>query len=184
MQIIKKYANRKLYHTNRKQYITLDGVAQLVAENQHVRILDNETGEDITASILVQAILHTRQQREGGVSLSMLLGLVQAGGDALSGFRRSMLGVLGGQDYVEAEIQRRLDLLTDEGSLSPEEAERLHSLLLRQDLAGPPGDTDTPERILPGRGDIARLHTQIDALAAAVEQLLQQQHTQTSQGEL
>src|SRR6266498_4059994 len=30
MQTIKKYANRKLYHTNRKQYITLDGIAALI----------------------------------------------------------------------------------------------------------------------------------------------------------
>jgi polyhydroxyalkanoate synthesis repressor PhaR len=184
MQIIKKYANRKLYHTNRKQYITLEGVAQLVSEGQRVRVLDNETGEDITAPILVQAILHTRKQREGGVPLSVLLGLVQAGGDALAGLRRSMLGMLGGQDYVEAEIQRRLDVLTEEGAFSTEEAARLHSLLLRHDLAGSLSDVDIPESILPGRGDIVRLHAQIDALAAAVEQLSQQHDKQTSHSEL
>jgi polyhydroxyalkanoate synthesis repressor PhaR len=183
MQVIKKYANRKLYHTNRKQYITLEGVAQLVSEGQRVCVLDNETGEDISATILVQAILQTRHQREGGIPLSMLLGLVQASGDALAGLRRSLLDMLGGQDYVDVEIQRRLSLLTEEGTFSPEEAARLHSLLLRQDLAGPPNDIDSSEGILPGRADIARLHTQIDALAAAVEQLLQQ-HEKTSHSEL
>jgi hypothetical protein len=92
--------------------------------------------------------------------------------------------MLGGQDYVAVEIQRRLDLLAEEGTLSAEEAARLHSLLLRQDLAGLPGEADTPESILPGRGDIARLHAQIDALAVAVEQLLQQQDKPDSRREL
>ncbi|RMD76579.1 MAG: pesticidal protein Cry15Aa, partial [Chloroflexi bacterium] len=51
MHIIKKYANRKLYHTNEKRYITLDGIAQLVQKGETVQVLDNETGDDITANI-------------------------------------------------------------------------------------------------------------------------------------
>ena len=50
MQTIKKYANRKLYHTNRKQYITLDGIAALIQAGEQVQVLDNETGEDITCA--------------------------------------------------------------------------------------------------------------------------------------
>ena len=60
MQTIKKYANRKLYHTNRKQYITLDGIAALIQAGDAVQVLDNETGEDITAQILTQVVLQTR----------------------------------------------------------------------------------------------------------------------------
>src|SRR6266540_6478215 len=57
MQLIKKYANRKLYHTNRKQYITLEGIAALIQAGESVQVLDNETGDDITASILTQVVL-------------------------------------------------------------------------------------------------------------------------------
>src|SRR5262249_12123246 len=57
VQTIKKYANRKLYHTNRKQYITLDGIAALIQAGDQVQVLDNETGEDITAQILSQVVL-------------------------------------------------------------------------------------------------------------------------------
>jgi len=60
MQTIKKYANRKLYHTNRKQYITLEGIATLIQAGDQVQVLDNETGEDITAQILTQVVLQTR----------------------------------------------------------------------------------------------------------------------------
>lgn len=59
MQTIKKYANRKLYHIDRKQYITLEGIAALVQAGEQVRVIDNETGEDITAQILAQVALQT-----------------------------------------------------------------------------------------------------------------------------
>src|SRR5262245_48906369 len=60
VQTIKKYANRKLYHTNRKQYITLDRIAELIRAGEQIQVVDNETGEDITASILAQVVAPTR----------------------------------------------------------------------------------------------------------------------------
>ena len=57
---IKKYANRKLYHLDRKRYITLDGIAELIQAGEQVQVLDNETGEDISASILAQVALQAR----------------------------------------------------------------------------------------------------------------------------
>ena len=107
MQTIKKYANRKLYHTNRKQYITLDGIAALIQAGDPVQVLDNETGEDITAQILTQVVLQTRS---GGDRLptQVLTGLIQAGGDTIAGVRRSFWSAIGGTSVVDSEIHRRL----------------------------------------------------------------------------
>ncbi len=46
---IKRYANRKLYNTETSRYITLKGIAALIEEGETVRVVDNETGEDITS---------------------------------------------------------------------------------------------------------------------------------------
>ena len=104
MQTIKKYANRKLYHTNRKQYITLDGIAALIQAGDPVQVLDNETGEDITAQILTQVVLQTRS---GGDRLptQVLTGLIQAGGDTIAGVRRSFWSAIGGTSVVDSEIK-------------------------------------------------------------------------------
>jgi polyhydroxyalkanoate synthesis repressor PhaR len=56
MLIIKRYANRKLYDTTAKQYITLAGIADLIRQGVEVRVIDHETGDDLTAVITAQII--------------------------------------------------------------------------------------------------------------------------------
>lgn len=166
MQVIKKYANRKLYHTNRKQYITLEGIAALIQAGDPVRVLDNETGEDITSSILTQVVL---QSRGGGDRLptQVLTGLIRAGGDTIAGMRRSIWSALGGGSVIDAEIKGRLDHLHAEGAIDAAELSRLEELLIHSEADQLPHPDE-----LPSQGDIAQLHAQVDALAAAVEQLL------------
>lgn len=168
MQTIKKYANRKLYHTNRKQYITLDGIAELIRSGEQVQVIDNETSEDITASILAQVVLQ-RYGEGNRLPTHVLTGLIQAGGDTLAGLRRSLWAALGGAALVDDEIRRRLDRLWSEGALTAEEASRLQRLLQRVE---PDAEAASAEHEAPTHGDMARLHAQVDALAAAVEQLL------------
>lgn len=179
MHVIKKYTNRKLYHTNQKQYITLDGIAQLARSGTPVQVLDNETGEDITASILMQVILHTRERSGGILPTNVLMSMIQLGGDALSNLRQTIFTALGVQDRIEVEIHRRLDRLTAEGSLTPDEATRLRALLLRHDFSlsttDIPDDVPMTSAAVPDRSDIVRLQHQIDALTQAIEQISQQQ---------
>lgn len=173
MHTIKKYANRKLYHTNKKQYITLEGIARLVQSGEPVQVLDNETGDDITSSILAQVVLQARGRSGRQLPTHLLTGLIQVGGDTLSTLRRTLFSSLGGLDLIEAEIGRRIDSLVDAGELSPEEAGRWRALLLRREFA----DSAAPELAagaeeVPSRNDVVRLHSQVDALSAIVEQLL------------
>ncbi len=177
MQLIKKYANRKLYHTNRKQYITLEGIAQLVESGEHVQVLDNETGEDITTTILVQVILQVRKHTTDILPAAMLMSLVQMGGDAFLSMQRLIFSLSGEQERVNSEIRRRLEHLGSEGALSAEEIARLQLLLLRQDLTVAPDDTTHHPATMPSRSDIVHLREQVDALATTVEQLFQQQAT-------
>jgi polyhydroxyalkanoate synthesis repressor PhaR len=167
VQTIKKYANRKLYHTNRKQYITLDGIAELIRAGEQIQVVDNESGEDITASILAQVVAQARG-RGGLLSTHVLTDLIQAGGETIAEVRRSIWDRLGGAALVDAEISRRLERLRDEGALGVEEAERLRQLLLGAEPAPAPDGLQQ----VPSRADLARLNEQVDALTSTVEQLL------------
>lgn len=55
-RIIKKYPNRRLYDTERSCYITVDDVRQLVLKGDELKVIDAQTEEDITRSILIQII--------------------------------------------------------------------------------------------------------------------------------
>jgi len=54
---IKRYDNRKLYDTEASEYVSLDDVAELVRRGETVEVVDNATGEDLTAQTLTQIIL-------------------------------------------------------------------------------------------------------------------------------
>ena len=62
MRIIKRYNNRKLYDTETRTYIALDGVAKLVALGEEIRVIDNDTDEDITTVILSQLLLDRERE--------------------------------------------------------------------------------------------------------------------------
>lgn len=173
MQIIKKYANRKLYHTNRKQYITLDGIARLVQSDEPVQVLDNETGEDITASILAQVVLQSRGRSMPQLPATLLTGMIQLGGDTIANLRHTLFNALGGVELIETEIGRRIDALTERNELTPDESVRWRQLLLRGEFAeSTSAHIDNQEINMPSRNDVVRLHVQVDALAEIVEQLL------------
>jgi polyhydroxyalkanoate synthesis repressor PhaR len=78
MVIIKRYPNRKLYDSEAKKYITLEGVAELIRSGQEVQILDHTTGEDLTAVTFTQIIFEQEKKSGGFLPRSVLTGLVQA----------------------------------------------------------------------------------------------------------
>ena len=50
--LIKRYAGRRLYHTERLIYLTFDDLAQMVVNGERFVVRDAESGGDITRSIL------------------------------------------------------------------------------------------------------------------------------------
>lgn len=55
--LIKKYGNRRLYDTGDSRYITLDELATKIRGGADVRVIDAQTGEDLTQASLVQVVL-------------------------------------------------------------------------------------------------------------------------------
>lgn len=55
-RIIKKYPNRRLYDTEESRYVTLADVQKLVRQGVDIRVVDSQSGEDLTRNILIQII--------------------------------------------------------------------------------------------------------------------------------
>ncbi len=56
VKIIKRYQNRKLYDTHESSYVTLDEIAKMIKSGEDLRVIDNKTKNDITASTLTQLL--------------------------------------------------------------------------------------------------------------------------------
>lgn len=180
MPVIKRYANRKLYDTDAKRYVTLDGIAELIRQGKEVRVVDHATGADLTPQIQAQIIFEEEKRLRGGLPGAVLTGLIRTGSDTLQHLRQALAPA--GTDWaaaVEAEIGRRLEALVHKGQLSKTEAARIAALLssaaqlveegeapsaaaLRQALAA---------RGMPSKADLAKLEQQIEALTAEIERV-------------
>ena len=166
--LIKRYANRKLYNTQTSRYITLKGISELIEAGDEVRVIDNETGEDITNVALSQILVDSeRQGRE--VPKTLLSDLFQRGGDVLYGALRR--GVGDASEGIE-EIQRNVRRMVR----PTEGGEKVRDWIA---YATPDFDhvvQNAVERVfklldLPRRSDIEALNENLLRVAEAVEQL-------------
>ena len=103
--IIKKYANRKLYDTRTSSYITLEGIAGLVRDGHEIKVLDRETGQDLTQVTLSQIVL---SEEKRGPSHLIDGSALQERGQALLDYVRKTLNVP--SDLVNQMERRRGDL--------------------------------------------------------------------------
>ena len=65
--IIKKYANRRLYHTTKSAYVTLDDLSQMIRAGIDFEVVDAKSGDDLTRQVLTQIIVE--EESRGGQSL-------------------------------------------------------------------------------------------------------------------
>jgi polyhydroxyalkanoate synthesis repressor PhaR len=182
MRVIKRYPNRKLYDTEEKKYITLDGISDLIRQGQEVQVVDHTTDEDLTAVTLSQIIFEQEKRKSGFLPQSVLAGLVQSGGDTVNALRRSLSTPLGLLHQVDEEIEKRLQTLVNRGELAREEASHLSEKLLAlgaevTETASMPGQQLgrlLSSRGVPSRNDVEQLTSQIEELSSKIDNLLEE----------
>ena len=144
--LIKKYANRKLYDTRTSKYVTLEAIADLVREGHDIRVVDRDTGNDITQVVLSQIVLG--EEKRGPQRL------VDAGADAIHERGQALL------DYVRKTLNAP-------GEMVSAEVEKR-----RTSIEGMVDDAieRTLQRLkLPTRRDVDRLNERIDRLSAELK---------------
>ncbi|ACA19603.1 polyhydroxyalkonate synthesis repressor, PhaR [Methylobacterium sp. 4-46] len=83
--VIKKYANRRLYHTGTSTYVTLEDLAAMVQAGEDFVVYDAKSGEDITRSVLTQ-IIFEQENKAGAENLlpvAFLRQLIRFYGDSM-----------------------------------------------------------------------------------------------------
>ncbi|MCC6146968.1 MAG: polyhydroxyalkanoate synthesis regulator DNA-binding domain-containing protein [Anaerolineaceae bacterium] len=134
MPVIKRYANRKLYDSGTRRYVTLDDLAEMVRHEEDVQVIDHQTGDDLTAATLLQVVFEEEKRIGGLLPQVMLTRLIRTGGTAFLGMREAVYAFLDPAGYVERGIRRRLERLVALGRLSAEESGHIEQLLLDEEL--------------------------------------------------
>ena len=120
MRKIKKYANRKLYDTVDKQYISMEQLADLVRSGETVSIQDNQTGQDITVQILSQLLSKEKRSNDSEMLTDLLSQILRRSGTTIA-------------DYAKRYTSKWHEAVTT----AEEEIERIaHQLVKDKDLQG------------------------------------------------
>jgi polyhydroxyalkanoate synthesis repressor PhaR len=190
MPVIKRYPNRKLYDTEAKRYITLDGIAELIRNGEEIQVIDHANDEDLTAVTLTQIIFEQEKRQGGFLPKSVLTTLVRAGGDTLSSLSRTLTSPLELLKQVDSEIESRLQSLVDRGEMALEEAAKLRGQLLSRPEKGEQKSSVIPgqqhlERLLnkrgvPSREEVAELSNQIEQLTQKIDALIDDEEPENS----
>lgn len=89
-KIIKRYCNRKLYDTEQSSYVVLKDIAKMIRNNEDVRVIDNETKDDITSSTFTQIIFVSEKNASYSTPLEILKNIIMKGDGSLSNFLAEM----------------------------------------------------------------------------------------------
>ena len=180
MRLVKRYPNRKLYDTEAKQYITLDGIAELIRDGHEIQVIDHTTGEDLTTVTLTQIIFEQEKKQGGFLPRAVLTGLVQAGGEHLSTLRRTLAMPLDLFRHVYEEIERRVKALIHRGELAEEEGIRLREILLAEGRGrgGGVSEEELEQALIdhgvPRREEVEQLEAQLELLIQKLDGILQE----------
>lgn len=179
MIVIKRYPNRKLYNTEAKKYVTLDGIAELIRKGEEIQITDHQTGEDLTAVTLTQIIFEQEKKEGGFLPRAVLTGLIQSGGHTLTELKRTLASQSGLFQQVNSEIERRIQTLISDGDLEREEGEQLQAKLISLDQPARQTEFPTDDEIehiltrrgVPSQADLQSLNEKLDELVAKLDDM-------------
>jgi polyhydroxyalkanoate synthesis repressor PhaR len=170
--VIKKYANRRLYDTERSAYITLDDLGAMVREGREFRVVDAKSDEDITHNVLTQIIMEEETKGSTLLPVNFLRQLIGMYGDNMQAavpqyleasmaafrknqqqFRSVVEGALGANPFAEM-AKRNMEMFSQAaGALMPAR----------------PGDKARDAEIKALKDEIAALKAEVASLKAELK---------------
>jgi len=84
--VLKKYANRRLYDTQKSAYVTLGEVAEVIRQGKTIQALDAKTKEDVTAFVLTQIVLEEAKNNNALLPVPLLHMIIRYGQNVLQEF--------------------------------------------------------------------------------------------------
>jgi len=131
MHLIKKYANRKLYDTTDKRYLTMDRLAELIKSGEEVSIVDNETGDDLTSSIVSQLLAREDSDTDKAVPSQVLMQMLRKGRGTLFGYGKKYVSLWqSALTMSKDEIEKLVNSLVNDKEISESEGKNLKNEVL------------------------------------------------------
>lgn len=113
-RLIRKYANRRFYDSTASRHVTLDDIRKMIGAGDRVKVIDDQSGEDLSRQVLLQIVANQEQFGTPVLSTQLLEALVRFYGNPLqemltSYLEQSIGGLLRQQQVMRAEMAKSLE---------------------------------------------------------------------------
>ena len=178
---IKKYANRRLYHTGSSEYVTLEDLAKMVKAGEDFIVSDAKTGEDITRSVLAQIIFEQEGKGQNLLPVTFMRQLIRLYGDSMQALvpqyldfslerlisnqqklREQFTEALGQTPFALIEEQTRKNMVAFANALR---------MLTPFSIAAGSTTPEAPTGTQPGPDELGEMRREMDRMRQRLEQL-------------
>jgi polyhydroxyalkanoate synthesis repressor PhaR len=182
-RIIKRYGNRRLYDTHLKKTIKQEDLAELIKSGIEFKIIDKETGKDVTLSILSRLFSDSLSANKRNLKQAtrLIRFLINQGGSmAKDFFEKSLLFGLGLFDLTKEKAEKIVDEMIKRGEMSQsDKAKAVKDLLKGHEERINKIKAKVDERVdeitarIRGKEkeELSSLHQKLDELAKTIEKL-------------
>jgi polyhydroxyalkanoate synthesis repressor PhaR len=146
IRLITRYGgtSRKLYDTEESRYISLEDISAWIRAGQELKVVDRQSGEDVTAQTLAQSIYEDHRRGSALFSGEFLHQVIRRGGQAFS-------------DGI-GQVQEKVDHLVSQSleRLGPIRAAKADLALLQKRIAELEAALAETETLVKSRGGAGR----------------------------
>lgn len=167
MVVIKKYGNRRLYHTGTSSYVNLDQVTAIIRSGERIQVVDAKSGDDLTRDVLLQIMMEVLASGDL-FPTSMLHRVIRAtGDDPWSRMTRQQMAT--GLQLLSAQMDQLEAMVPKPGAASPPPAPEPDPEPVVQDEAPPPKPAAAPPSRPQAAQELDALRAQLAALEARLK---------------
>ena len=110
-RVIRRYGNRRLYDARLRRCVTMDEIGAFVRSGEDVRVIDAESGADITRRVLVQLILEDQNRAQLELlPVSLLRALLGVRSGDVGGWLEQYLKT--GADWLERAAKQSAPMMS------------------------------------------------------------------------
>lgn len=189
MRIIKRYANRRLYDTESSQTITQTDLSELVKKGIEIKVVEANSGKDITVPVLGRmAVDQTTHWKNGKSSKELFKAIIIQGGEkSMSILKSTILASIGAYQVTKEKAEKIIDDLIKKGELDKSQRKKAVMELLKKadkstsefrkkvsSEASKVGKdvSDFAKRMQPAmQEDLKKLESKVDSLAAQLRKI-------------
>jgi len=145
IRLVTRYGgtSRKLYDTEESRYVSLEDLSAWIRAGQEVKVVDRQSGDDVTAQTLAQSIYEDHRRGSALFSGEFLHQVIRRGGLAFSE------GIGQVQERLDHLVSRSLDRL---GSAAGVKADLALLQKRLAELEAALAETETPQKPRGGAG--------------------------------